>query len=135
MDFEKPLPLATATSKPFWDALTRHQVQIQQCTACDAWIYYPRAFCPECLSPELEWKQISGEGTLYSFTIARRPTAPFWADEVPQLIAVVELDEGPRLTSTLCNIEEADIRVGMRLRPVFDDIAGKDVTLLRYESQ
>ncbi|MCP5068250.1 MAG: acyl dehydratase, partial [bacterium] len=120
---------------PFWEALTRHEVQIQQCASCQAWIYYPRAFCPECLSPELEWKQISGKGTLYSFTIARRPTAPFWADEVPQLIVVVELDEGPRLTSTLCNIEEADIRVGMRLRPVFDDIAGKDVTLLRYESQ
>jgi hypothetical protein len=133
MDFEKPLPLATATSRPFWEALTRHEVQIQQCSDCEAWIYYPRAFCPECLSPDLEWKQVSGSGTLYSFTIARRPTAPFWADEVPQLIAVVELDEGPRLTSTLCNVEEGDIRVGMRLKPLFDDVAGKEVTLLRYE--
>ncbi|MDP6980179.1 MAG: OB-fold domain-containing protein [Myxococcota bacterium] len=135
MDFEKPLPVATATSKPFWEALTRHEVQIQQCADCQAWIYYPRAFCPECLSPKLEWKQISGKGTLYSFTIARRPTAPFWADEVPQLIVVVELDEGPRLTSTLCNVEEGDIRVGMRLQPVFDDVSGKDVTLLRYEAE
>jgi len=134
MEFEKPLPVATATSKPFWEALTRHEVQIQQCADCRAWIYYPRAFCPGCLSPQLEWKQISGEGTLYTFTISRRPTAPFWADEVPQLIAVVELDEGPRLTSTLCNMEEDDIRVGMRLRPVFDDVSGKNVTLLRYES-
>ena len=133
MDFEKPLPLATATSRPFWEALTRHEVQIQQCSACQAWIYYPRAFCPECLSPELEWKQILGTGTLYSFTIARRPTAPFWADEVPQRIAVVELDEGPRLTSTLCNVEEGDIRIGMRLQPFFDDVSGKHVTLLRYE--
>jgi uncharacterized OB-fold protein len=135
MDLEKPLPLATATSRPFWDALTRHEVQIQRCSDCRAWIYYPRAFCPECLSPQLEWKQISGNGTLYSFTIARRPTAPFWADEVPQLIAVVELDEGPRLTSTLCNVEEGDIRIGMRLQPLFDDVSGKNVTLLRYEPE
>ncbi|MBW1882060.1 MAG: OB-fold domain-containing protein [Deltaproteobacteria bacterium] len=133
MNFEKPLPVATATSRPFWEALTRHEVQIQQCSACHAWIYYPRTCCPRCLSPELEWKQISGTGTLYSFTIARRPTAPFWADELPQLIAMVELDEGPRLTSTLCNVEEDAIRVGMRLQPVFDDIADKTVTLLRYE--
>jgi uncharacterized OB-fold protein len=133
MNFEKPLPVATATSRPFWEALTRHEVQIQQCSACHAWIYYPRTCCPRCLSPELEWKQISGTGTLYSFTIARRPTAPFWADELPQLIAMVELDEGPRLTSTLCNVEEDAIRVGMRLQPVFDDIGDKNVTLLRYE--
>ncbi len=135
MDFEKPLPVATHTSQPFWEALTRHEVQIQQCSDCGAWVYYPRAFCPKCLSPELEWKQISGKGTLYSFTIARRPTAPFWADEVPQRIVVVELDEGPRLTSTLCNVDLGDIRVGMRLQPVFDDISDKDVTLLRYEPE
>ena len=133
MEFEKPLPVPTATSQPFWEALTRHEVHIQQCAACRAWVYYPRAFCPKCLSPELEWKQVSGRGTLYSFTITRRPTAPFWADELPQLIAVVELDEGPRLTSTLCNVEEGDIRVGMRLQPFFDDVTGKHVTLLRYE--
>jgi len=133
MNFEKPLPVATATSRPFWEALTRHEVQIQQCSACHAWIYYPRTCCPRCLSPELEWQQISGTGTLYSFTIARRPTAPFWADELPQLIAMVELDEGPRLTSTLCNVEEDAIRIGMRLQPVFDDISDKNVTLLRYE--
>ena len=76
LEFEKPLPTATATSRPFWEALTRHEVHIQQCSACEAWIYYPRAFCPECLSPELAWTRISGNGTLYSFTIARRPTAP-----------------------------------------------------------
>ncbi len=135
MNFEKPLPLATPTSQPFWEALTRHEVQIQQCGDCGAWIYYPRAFCSKCLSPELEWKEISGRGTLYSFTIARRPTAPFWADDVPQLIAVVELDEGPRLTSTLCNVEESDIRVGMRLQPLFDDVSDKGVTMLRYEPE
>ena len=135
MDFEKPLPIATATSQPFWDALTEHKLRIQQCGSCDAWIYYPRAFCSNCLSPDLEWKEIPGAGTLYSFTIARRPTGPFWADEVPQRIAIVELDEGPRLTSTLCNVDDGEIRVGMRLKPLFDDVSGKNVTLLRYEPE
>ena len=96
-------------------------------------IYYPRHLCPACLSGNLAWKDVSGEGTLYTFTIARRPTAPMFEDEMPQKLAVVELDEGPRLTSTLVNVEPEAIKVGMRLKPVFDDIEGAGITMLRYE--
>jgi uncharacterized OB-fold protein len=85
------------------------------------------------MGDNLHWRYVDGNGTLYTFTIARRPTAPQFQDEVPQKIAIVELDEGPRLTTTLVNVEEDEIRVGMRLRPVFDDKASDAVTLLRYE--
>jgi len=130
---DKPLPIPTPTSQPFWDGLAAGQVRIQQCDDCDEWIFYPRHLCTNCLSSDLSWKDIEGTGTLYTFTIARRPTAPMFADEVPQKLAVVELDEGPRLTSTLVNIEPEDIKVGMRLKPVFDAIEGADITMLRYE--
>ena len=70
------------------------------------WVFYPRSHAPLTLEDDLEWREISGEGTLYTYTIARRPTAPDFAGEEPQIIAVVELDEGPRLTSTLVNVEE-----------------------------
>jgi len=130
---DKPYPIPTSTSKPFWDGLARHQVRIQQCRACQSWIVYPRVICPRCWAPDLDWKAIPGTGTLYTFTICRRPTHPLFADEVPQLLAVVQLDEGPCLTSTVVNVDEADIRVGMRLKPFFDDIAGRNVTMLRYQ--
>ena len=130
---EKPLPVPTPTSQPFWDALRQHRVRIQHCARCERWVYYPRSHCPYCLGPGLEWRDVSGEGTLYTFTIARTPTAPPFADEVPQKLAVVELDEGPRLTSTLVNVEPEQIKVGMRVRPVFDDLDEAEVTLLRYE--
>ncbi|MGE0542538.1 MAG: Zn-ribbon domain-containing OB-fold protein [Dehalococcoidia bacterium] len=129
----KPLPAPTPTSQPFWDALRAHEVRIQQCTSCDAFIFYPRSNCPSCLSADLTWQKVAGTGTIYTFTIARRPTAPPFADEVPQKIAVVKLDEGPHLTTTLVNVEPEEIRIGMRVQPVFDDIAGIDVTLLRYQ--
>lgn len=106
---------------------------MQRCTACERLVFYPRSNCPFCLSPELEWQRIAGMGIVYTFTVARRPTAPPFADEVPQKIAIIELDEGPRLTSTLVNIEPGDIKIGMRVRPVFDDVAGSNITLLRYE--
>ena len=131
----KPMPTPTPTSQPFWDALAEHHVRIQYCTACDEYVYYPRSHCPRCLSPELEWRDIPGTGTVYTFTVARRATAPMFEDEVPQKIAVIELDEGPRLTSTLVNVEPEEIEVGMRVKPVFDEVEGAGVTLLRYEPE
>ncbi|MQA00861.1 MAG: acyl dehydratase [Dehalococcoidia bacterium] len=133
MTTEKPLPVPTPVTRPFWDALREHRVRIQHCAGCERWVYYPRSHCPGCLSPTLEWRDISGEGTVYTFTVARAPTAPQFLDELPQKIAVVELDEGPKLTTTLVNIEPEAIRIGMRVRPVYDDVEGAEVTLLRYE--
>lgn len=130
---DKPLPVPTPATQPFWDALKQHKVQIQQCNDCNKWVYYPRRFCPGCLGENLAWKDISGNGTVYTYTVALRPTAPPWDGDVPQLLAVVELDEGPRLTTELKNVEPAAIEVGMKVKPVFDDIAGEDITLLRYE--
>lgn len=129
----KPLPMPTPTSRPYWDGLRAHQVRMQGCTACERFVFYPRSNCPFCLSPDLEWRTVSGEGTVYTFTIARRPTAPQFADEVPQKIAVIELPEGVRLTATLVNIEPDQIKIGMPVKPVFDDIEGTEITLLRYE--
>jgi len=130
---DKPLPVPTPITRPFWDGLREHRVRIQHCAHCDEWVYYPRSHCPECLQPNLEWRDVTGEGVLYTYTIARAPTAPPFADELPQLLAVVELDEGPKVTTTLVNVAPEDIKIGTRVRPVFDDIEGKDITLLRYE--
>jgi uncharacterized OB-fold protein len=132
MNFDKPLPTPTPTSAPFWNGLKEGVVKLQKCSDCGAWVFYPRSRCSGCLSDSLEWREVSGNGTLYTYTIARQPTSPHFADEVPQLLAVVELEEGVRLTTTLVNVAEADIRVGMRLRPYFDLVAD-DVTLLRYQ--
>ena len=131
----KPLPVPTPTSRPFWEGLRAREVRIQRCRACGKFVFYPRSNCSFCLSPDLEWQRVEGRGTVYTFTIARRPTAPQFTDEVPQKIAVVELDEGPRLTTTLVNVEPEAIKIGMRVKPFFDDVPGTDVTLLRYEPE
>jgi uncharacterized protein len=129
----KPLPVPTPVSRPFWDALREHRIRIQYSPSADRWVFYPRILAPGTLADDLEWREISGLGTLYSFTVARYPTAPPWAGDVPQLLAVVELDEGPRLTTELVNVAPERIEVGIRVRPVFCDVPDSDVTLLRYE--
>lgn len=127
----KPRPAPIPTTKPFWDGLNDAKIMLQHCADCGAWVYYPRRRCPSCLSDRLPWEQVSGKGTLYSFTVARQATHPAFVGDVPQLLAVVELEEGVRLTTTLVDTDEADLVIGRPVEPFFD--TGADgVTLLRY---
>jgi len=152
MSFERPMPVKTPTTAPFWDALAQHRIVIQYSPSTERYVFYPRVRAPGTLADDLEWREISGMGTLYSFTVARRPVGPHFADAVPQLLAIVEWDEGPRFSTELVNVDlggsarldggEAklgpshkprDLAVGMRVRPVFCDYPDHDVTMLRYE--
>lgn len=126
-----PLPVPTETSAPFWEGLRDEVLRIQRCDACSAWVYYPRSHCPVCLSPDLAWREVSGRGRLHSFTIAHQPTAPHFAELVPQLLGIVALEEGPHLTTTLVDVDPGDLRVDLPVVPVFDHVDDEH-TLLRY---
>lgn len=126
------MPEPTPITQRFWDALRAHRIEIQRCRECRAWFFDPRAACPRCWSTDLEWAEISGRGRICSFTIARVPTAPHFRDESPQRIAIVELDEGPRLTTTIPGSAPEELRVGLRVRPVCEDVRDRGITLLRY---
>ncbi|MGY9074377.1 MAG: Zn-ribbon domain-containing OB-fold protein [Acidimicrobiales bacterium] len=125
-------PMPTPTSQPFWDALAEGRVDIQRCGQCESWVYYPRARCPQCLSDQLTWTTISGEGNVYTFTVARQPTTPAFSEVENPIIAVVELDEGVRVTTSLEGVAPADVRVGMRVGPVFAP-ADDGMWLLRHQ--
>lgn len=130
-----PLPAPTHISAPFWNGLREHRVLIQYSPSTGRWYFYPRSRAPGTLAADLEYREVSGRGRLHSFTIARRPTAPPWNGRVPQLLAIVELDEGPRLTAELVNVDPQSIAVGMRLKPVFESQPDSDITLLKYEPE
>ena len=130
MSWNKPLPQPTAISAPFWDGLKAHEVRIQQCDH-GHWLFFPRMHCPTCGSRKLSWKTVSGEGTLYTFTVARVPTLPEFSDEMPQMLAVIELEQGVHINTTMVGVQPEELRVGQRVRPVFDERPGS-VTLLRY---
>jgi uncharacterized OB-fold protein len=129
---DKPLPMPTERTQPFWDALKAHRVDIQQCDACHAWVFFPRLHCPNCFSQALSWKTVSGEGELLTYTLSRMPTMPEFADDLPQKLGVVQLDEGVHINTTLVGLDEDQIKVGMRVKPVFDDVVPGEATLLRY---
>jgi uncharacterized OB-fold protein len=127
----KPRPHPTPTSAPYWDGLAAGEVRVQRCDACGTWVHYPRHRCPSCLSDRLSWHTIDSDGSVYTFTVARRPTHPAFADEVPQIIAVIELQHGVRMTTTLVGVEPDAVRIGLPVKALFDP--GEDgVTVLRF---
>jgi uncharacterized OB-fold protein len=127
-----PLPEPTPVSAPFWQGLTEHRIVVQFSPSLDRYVFYPRTLAPGTLADDLEWREIGGAGELYTFTVADRPTGPPWADALPQLLAVVQWDVGPRISTELVDVAREDIRIGMRVTPVFCDVPDTGVTLLRY---
>lgn len=127
-----PLPEPTPVSAPYWRALTEHRIMIQYSPSLDRYVFYPRTLAPGTLADDLEWREIDGAGELFTYTVAHRPTGPPWADALPQLLAVVQWDAGPRVSTELVDVEPDDIRIGMRVAPVFHDMPESGITLLRY---
>jgi uncharacterized OB-fold protein len=127
-----PVPVPTPVSQPFWDGLAQHRILVQFSPSLNRYVFYPRLLAPGTLADDLEWREIDGAGTLYTFTVARWPTGPPWADAVPQLLAVVQWDAGPRISTELVDVDPGDIRIGMRVQPVFYDLGEAGITLLKY---
>ncbi len=117
-----PMPRPTPLSQPFWDAAARQELVIQRCDRCGTHLFYPRHNCGSCGSRVLSWVPSSGRGTLFTYTIARRPTHPAFAERVPYVIAVVELDEGPRMTTNLVDCPLEDVSIGMPLEVTFSEL-------------
>jgi uncharacterized OB-fold protein len=130
--YTKPLPSPTPTSQPFWDAAREHRLIVQRSKRTGRRIFYPRIVSPFGPDDELDWVEASGRGTVYSFTVARRPTAPQWSGEGPYVIAIVELEEGGLMTTNIVDCDVESVRIGMPVAVVFDDVT-PEVTLVKFK--
>jgi uncharacterized OB-fold protein len=133
-DYAKPVPHPSSVSRPFWDGLRARELHLQRCTDCRRLVVYPRAACPYCLSERLDWTLASGRGRVYSFTIVRRAMNPGFQEDVPYVYAIVELEEGPRVTTNVINCPPEAVRVDMPVKAVYDDIT-PEATLLKFEPE
>jgi uncharacterized OB-fold protein len=93
-------PTPTPETAPFWAAAAAGRLSIQRCRTCGRHYFYPRSFCPACQSADVEWTDVSGRGRLVSYVINHRPLPPADLD-VPQVIALVELEEGVRMLTNI----------------------------------
>ncbi len=125
-----PIPAPDATTQFFWDGVARHELWIQRCRHCRHYIHYPKILCRYCQSEDLAGERVSGRATLYSWTIAVQPFLPFYVDRIPYTVATVELVEqaGLMFLSQIVDCAERDLRIGMPLEVVFEELA-PDLTL------
>ncbi len=128
--YRAALPQPTPETRAFFDGLRERRLLIQRCGDCGLAYFYPRPFCPECLSGDVAWEEASGKGTLYSFVINYRSAPGF---DAPYIIAVVELDEGPRMMTNLVGVEPDPevVRCDMAVEVVFEDVTA-EVTLPKF---
>ena len=116
---KKPVPHETELSKPYWDAARQGVLKIQKCSNCGTVRHYPQLVCVECYSREYGWTETSGKSTLHSWTIAHHAFHAAFKDELPYILATVDLEEGPRALGRLVGIEAQDLKIGLPLRYSF----------------
>jgi uncharacterized OB-fold protein len=114
-----PMPREDTASAPFWDATRARRLVLQRCDDCAGFVWYPRAACPRCLSDDLTWVEAAGTGTVYSVSVHYRAPAPELADAVPYAVALVDLDEGPRMLTNVVDCDPETVRIGDRVHAVW----------------
>lgn len=123
--YDKPLPRLGTLARQFWDFCRGHELRMQFCGNCNHWIWYPRAWCPNCGRRDtIHWKRLSGKGKVYSFTVIRQVinNSPSFNKDIPFVIALIELDEGPRIYSNIINVKPEEVNIGDRVEVYFEDI-------------
>ncbi|MCH7810842.1 MAG: Zn-ribbon domain-containing OB-fold protein [Chloroflexi bacterium] len=131
--YPKPLTTPSPEAQRFWEGTKKHELWIPYCRSCENSYWYPRDFCPQCGSRDVEWRQSGGKGRVYTFAIHYRAFHPGWTNEVPYVTALIDLDDGVRIFSNLVEVE-ADpkaIRCEMPVEVVFEDVTD-EITLAKF---
>jgi uncharacterized OB-fold protein len=129
----QPLPRRTPTSAVFFDAAREHRLVNQRCPR-DGFFFYPRSRCPTCLGDDWSWETMSGRGVVHAFTVDRIGHDPAQRSRLPLVVAAIELEEGPRMTSNVVECSPEEIRVGLPVEVVFEDLDRETLILFRPRS-
>lgn len=124
LDSEALLPLPDEFSRHYWEAAKQDRLLIQHCKTCDQSQFYPRPFCMHCFTPDPQWVEAKGTGKLHTYSIVRRTSDPRFINKLPYVQAVVELDEGVRMTANIIDSDLESLCCDMPVHLVFEDIGG-----------
>ena len=131
MAYEKFRPQISPRDAPFWEGVRAHQLRLQRCDDCGRFRFIPGEMCPGCYSAAATWTEVSGRGRVYTYTVVHRAPTPAYQADAPYVIAHVELDEGPRIISTLVDCAVEEVSVGMPVEVGYEE-ADADLTLYHF---
>lgn len=130
---QRPLPVPNAESRPFWEGAARGVLRIQRCPACGAAQFPPRALCGHChAKAPPRWEQACGRGVIASHTTVHRAPSAAFREEAPYTLALVTLEEGPRLLVRLRGAVAQAARIGAPVVIGFDPPEGPDAIALPH---
>ena len=127
----KPAPIPTPENSFYWEKCQQHELWVRKCNDCNQAYFYPRDICPNCFSRNTAWIQCSGKGTLHTFGVVVRPPHRAWTEDVPFVVAMVDLEEGCRMPTNLVqsDVDPSNpgekIKVGMPVEVVWEDRTDK----------
>ena len=128
---EDRLPVVDEEDAPFWAAARAHELRMQRCNSCGELWWPPGSVCPECWAEDFEWVELSGHGVVNSWVVFHRPYWPDVEDEVPYVVAEIEIEEGPRYIATVVGVAPDELSRGMPVDVVFRDVTD-EVTLPEF---
>ena len=123
--YGKPVPSPQAESDHYWEKAKQGELWLRKCNGCGEAYFYPRDISPCCFSKDTAWVQASGKATLYTYGIVHQAPHPGFADDVPFVTAIVELEEGPRMATNIVGVEDPTpdkLQIGMALEVTFEEI-------------
>ena len=122
--YNKPIPVPQGESDEYWNKAKEGELWLRSCNDCGGAYFYPRDISPCCFSRDTTWVQASGNATLYTYAIVHRAPHPGFVGDVPFVPAIVELEEGPRMPTSIVIDEptQENLQIGMALKVVFEDI-------------
>ena len=127
----KPLPAPSEESKPFWDGCQRQELLLQRCNDCGFFRFPPSNLCPRCMSVNHEWTKSSGKANIFSWQVTYQAFYPAW--DTPYNVAIVELEEGPRLHTNIIGCKNEDIYIDMPVELVFEKVEDQDWLLPKFK--
>lgn len=118
--FAIPRPGITHDNRFFWEGVAQGKLLIQRCASCGRLQHPPAPMCPGCHGFEMDAIEASGRGTIHSFVVAHHPPIPPF--EYPNVVVLVDLEEGTRLVSRLVGTPPDDVRIGMPVAVEFERV-------------
>ncbi|HUC36880.1 MAG TPA: Zn-ribbon domain-containing OB-fold protein [Acidimicrobiales bacterium] len=118
----RPAPVPDPDSERYWAAAKEGRLLVQRCEICGARQLYPRDRCLVCRGP-VEWMEASGRGTVHSFTVIRQNHSRPFRDQIPYVVALVDLEEGPRVMTNVVGCEPEEVHIDMPVRATFETVS------------
>jgi uncharacterized OB-fold protein len=131
-EYRKPLPTITDFNRGFWEGCKQGKLQMQKCGDCGHIRYPISHVCPDCLSYKFEWTPLSGRGEVFSHIVFYQFYNKTFADDVPYNVALVQLEEGPRMYSNIVGVDNDAVKVGDKVEVVFDPVT-PEVTIPKFQ--